>query len=106
MQNQNGYGGSNSGFSNYKSLNRGNYGQGYNNSYSLTRSNFSNVGPGYYNGQYISQNHSAVINAIKNQLDDSPLTSEEKEKDYNKKYGIINPNVSNQVPCQPNYFKF
>lgn len=46
------------------------------------------------------------MNAIKTQLDDSPLTSEEKEKDYNKKYGIINPNISNQVPCQPNYFKF
>jgi len=33
------------------------------------------------------------------------MTIEEKEKDYNKKFGIINPNVSNQVPCQSNYYK-
>ena len=47
-----------------------------------------------------------MLNAIKSQLSDSPLSIEEKEKDYNKKFGIINPNLSNQVACQPNYYKY
>lgn len=33
------------------------------------------------------------------------LDAEERGKDYNTKFGIMNPNLSNQVQAQPNYYK-
>ena len=33
------------------------------------------------------------------------LDEAERDKDYNTKFGIMNPNLSNQVQAQPNYYK-
>lgn len=33
------------------------------------------------------------------------LDEEERYKEYNQKFGLMNPNLSNQVPAQPNYYK-
>ena len=33
------------------------------------------------------------------------LDEEERNKEYNQKFGILNPTLSNQVPAQPNYYK-
>ena len=34
------------------------------------------------------------------------MDKQEKSREYNTKYGIMNPNLSNQIIAQPNYYRY